>query len=180
MTRLKNQEKAGYFPIPLEVTSLIEKYISAPDGGRILDPCAGEGVALHSLSQGLGLNAYGVELAEDRARMAQVWASNHILHDDYRNLKATKSAFNLLFVNPPYMFAADGDKEAGRAEYQWLVNTRPFLMPGGLLVYVVPHKMLAHRKTVRYLASWYDDVQVKKFPDEILSSIQTGSRLRRA
>lgn len=53
MTRLANSAKAGYFPIPPAVTDLITTYITAPQNGRILDPCAGEGNGdlLNSLSK---------------------------------------------------------------------------------------------------------------------------------
>ena len=46
MTRLANIEKAGYFPLPVSVTDRIISHITAPHGGRLLDPCAGEGAAL--------------------------------------------------------------------------------------------------------------------------------------
>ncbi|MGB4873568.1 MAG: DUF6094 domain-containing protein, partial [Candidatus Promineifilaceae bacterium] len=71
MTRLANIEKAGYFPLPVPVTDLLLSHIAAPHGGRLLDPCAGEGAALVALAAGLGLDPYGVELHEDRAKTAQ-------------------------------------------------------------------------------------------------------------
>ncbi|MCB8944528.1 MAG: hypothetical protein H6658_12330 [Ardenticatenaceae bacterium] len=166
MSRLQNQQEAGYFPIPPEVTDLIINYITAPEGGRVLDPCAGEGEALYQISQALGLVGYGVELAAHRAAAAQQLLGENVLHDDYRNLKTTQGAYNLVYNNPPYMFAADGNIEEGRAEYQWLKNTRPYLQPGGLLVYVVPQHMLRHRQTARYLTSWFSDLNVYRFPDE--------------
>ncbi|MBK8989616.1 MAG: class I SAM-dependent methyltransferase [Chloroflexi bacterium] len=71
MTRLANIEKAGYFPLPPTVTSLIASHITAPHGGRLLDTCGGEGAALVALAESLGLEPYGVELHEDRAKIAQ-------------------------------------------------------------------------------------------------------------
>jgi hypothetical protein len=173
MSRLKNQEKAGFFPIPKEVTSLILNSIHAPDGGRILDPCAGTSEALHQLAINLHMEPYGVELQEDRAIYSQAFLAgemgeeyrNNVIEDDFRNLKTNPNAFNLLYLNPPYMFAADGSLD-GRAEYQWLVGTRPYLQPGGLLVYVVPQHLLRHRQTARYLASWFDDIRAVRFPNE--------------
>ncbi|HUM67304.1 MAG TPA: DUF6094 domain-containing protein, partial [Chloroflexota bacterium] len=65
--RLANLEKAGYFPIAPSVTELVSTHIAAPHGGRILDPCAGEGTALVTFAEKLGLDPFGVELHEGRA-----------------------------------------------------------------------------------------------------------------
>lgn len=163
MSRLMNQEKAGYFPLPPAVTAMLLTYIDAPDAGRALDPCAGKGVALQTLATGLGLHPYGVELNQERAAAAQeCLGAERILQDDYRNLVVPKESFNLLYNNPPYLFVED--KSLGRAEYQWLRDTRPHLQTGGLLVWVVPRHMLAHRSARRYLATWFDRLRVYRFP----------------
>ncbi|HRQ42113.1 MAG TPA: DUF6094 domain-containing protein, partial [Chloroflexota bacterium] len=173
--RLANLEKAGYFPIAPSVTELVSTHIAAPHGGRILDPCAGEGTALVTFAEKLGLDPFGVELHEGRAEAAreavnqliasQATAGKHttrILHDSYLNLITSQGGYNLLYCNPPY----DHDDEDGRLEYQWLVRTRPWLQRGGLLVWVVPQHMLRFRKATRYIISWYDKVQVYRFPDD--------------
>src|SRR5690554_6791272 len=149
MTRLANIEKAGYFPLPLSVTELILSYVSAPHGGRILDPCAGEGTALVTLAKTLDLEPFGVELHDGRAQEAQarveallrerekdepVGAGRHLLNHSYQSLLTSRDGYNLLYLNPPY----DYDDEDGRLEYQWLWRCRPWLQPGGLLVWVVP------------------------------------------
>ena len=54
MSRLANAEKAGYFKIPASVTELLVTHMTAPQGGRILDPCAGEGTALVTFAEKLG------------------------------------------------------------------------------------------------------------------------------
>ncbi|MFQ5401571.1 MAG: DUF6094 domain-containing protein [Anaerolineae bacterium] len=181
MSRLVNLEKAGFYACPPNVTELTLTYIAAPSDGRILDPCAGEGTALVAFSDKLGLDPFGVELHEGRAKAAreavsQLMASRHgsdkgdaaashgtrILHDSYLSLVTSRGGYNLLYLNPPY----DHDDEDGRLEYQWLVRTRPWLQTGGLLVWVVPQHMLRFRKAARYLLSWYDQIQIFRFPDE--------------
>jgi hypothetical protein len=174
MTRLANIEKAGYFPLPPLVTDQIAGHISAPQGGRILDPCAGEGTALLSLAQQLELDPFGVELHEGRAQAARaatnrflagqenpILPHGRILHDSYLNLVTPAHSFNLLYLNPPY----DHDETDGRLEYQWLMRSRPWLQAGGLLIWVVPQHLLRLRKAVRYILSWYEQVQVYRFPD---------------
>ncbi|GIK53463.1 MAG: hypothetical protein BroJett014_24360 [Planctomycetota bacterium] len=181
MTRLANMEIAGFYAAPPEVTHLISEHITALHGGRILDPCAGEGTALVTLAEKLGMEPFGVELHEGRTKAAreavgQLLVSRHgsdnedlttahgtrILHDSYLSLVTSRGGYNLLYLNPPY----DHDDEDGRLEYQWLVHTRPWLQPGGLLVWVVPQHMLRFRKATRYILSWYDQVQIYRFPDD--------------
>ena len=144
MSRLANMEVAGFYACPPAVTNLILTHIAAPHGGRILDPCAGEGAALVAFAETLRLAPFGVELHEGRAEAARttvnqlvndrtaesettVMPTTRILHDSYLNLVTSRGGYNLLYVNPPY----DHDDEDGRLEYQWLVRTRPWLQPGG-------------------------------------------------
>ena len=82
MTRLANGERAGYFPLPLSVINLVCTHMAAPKDGRILAPCAGEGAALVTLADKLGLEPFGVELHEGRVKAAreavsQLMASRH-------------------------------------------------------------------------------------------------------
>ncbi|HKM24898.1 MAG TPA: DUF6094 domain-containing protein, partial [Corynebacterium sp.] len=171
-----NLEKAGFYASPPSVTALIISYIDVPHGGRILDPCAGEGVALVTLADALGLEPFGVELHEGRAQAArqaveellekhsrmQPPGAVHVLQDSYQSLITSRDGFNLLYLNPPY----DSDDEDGRLEYQWLWRCRPWLQTGGLLVWVVPQHLLKFRKAARYVLSHFDDVHVYRFPDE--------------
>ncbi|MBX3059344.1 MAG: hypothetical protein KF770_22975 [Anaerolineae bacterium] len=183
MSRHANVEKAGYFPLPETITPLIASFISAPHGGRIYDPCTGEGTALSTLSLMLHLEPYGVELQDNRAFLAKklirmavrhdspdpIAPENRVLHLSYEFVSSTPEMFNLVYCNPPYMFADemnDKEMEFGRDEYKWMVGTRKNLQPDGLFVWVVPQHMLLHRNSLTYLASWYDNIQAYRFPDE--------------
>ncbi len=181
MTRLANQEKAGYFPLPPSVTDLILSHIAAPHGGRIYDPCAGEGTALVALAEALDLAPFGVELHEERAQAARQQVESlfarrltasrsaklpvkqtRILHDSFLNAKTNRDGFNLLYLNPPY----DHDSEEGRLEYKFLMHLRPFLQPEGLLVYVIPQHVLHMRQLANYLLAHFQDMRVFRFPDD--------------
>jgi 16S rRNA G966 N2-methylase RsmD len=157
------------------VTEQIASHIIAPAGGRLLDPCAGEGTALVAFAEMLGLEPYGVELHEQRATAARqaladlrarrgqpVSAINPLIGDSYLSLRTSRAGYNFLYLNPPY----DEDEEDGRLEYQWLTRCRPWLQAGGLLVWVVPQHLLRFRKATRYILSWFDRVRVYRFPDE--------------
>lgn len=184
MTRLANIEKAGYFPLPPSVTQLIQTHIMAPHGGRILDPCAGEGAALVTLADTFNLELFGVELHEGRAQKARelthkllakrltesrstlLSSQTRILHDSYLSLKTSRDGYNLLYLNPPYDHDhEDGDDRGSRLEYQFLWRTRPYLQSGGLLIYVIPQHILKMRKLAQYVVSHFQDIRVYRFPD---------------
>ncbi len=96
-----------------------------------------------------------------QSRSAQLPDQTRILNDSYLNLVTSKNGYNLLYLNPPY----DWDSEDKRLEYQFLWKTRPWLQPGGLLVYVVPRHILKMRKAAKYIAAHYEQVRVYRFPD---------------
>ena len=79
MARLASQAKAGFYPTPDSVVSLLKTKISFEEGARILDPCCGKGKTLSRLAgptieniNGVSLEikttlTYGVELDHQRA-----------------------------------------------------------------------------------------------------------------
>lgn len=171
MTRIANVAKAGFFPTGDEIVDLIQTWISAPTGGRILDPCAANGEALIPLAKQHNLTPYGVELHEGRARtlrqridkeLPEIDLGRQVISDSFYalNQRFCREAFNLVYCNPPYLIT-----EEGRAEYGWLRETRPLIQPGGLLVYVIPRHMLYFEKTAPYLCTWYEDIEIVRFPD---------------
>ena len=177
MPRLENDAKAGYYPTPDPVTDIISSWISAPAGGRMLDPCGGKGEALIPLAEAHNLIPYGVELHHGRAsemRMnvdrllrqrpdfGQLVDQRFVLAESFYalNQRPLRGAFNLIYANPPYVMTEDG-----RAEYAWLRDTRPLLQPGGLMIWVIPRHMLYNEKVAPYLCTWFDDIRIFRFPD---------------
>ena len=66
MARLASIEKAGFYPTPIGLMSIISSYFTAPHGGRGFDPCSGKGHAIASLCDGLGLEPYTNEIHNER------------------------------------------------------------------------------------------------------------------
>ena len=119
---------------------------------RIIDPCAGEGVALAECKHHLGSNnveAYGVEFDRDRAWHAKTLLDK-VIHGDFQETAISFRRFGLLWLNPPYGDlvgdqAATGDQEAkGRRRLEKLFYQRAhrLLQPGGVMVLIVPHYSL--------------------------------------
>nr|WP_321893775.1 DUF6094 domain-containing protein [Burkholderia cenocepacia] len=149
----RNFVKAGYFPTD-EPT--LERALSAlaPTNGSmcILDPCAGEGVAIAEAAHVLGreqAKAFAVEYDAERARHARSLV-DHCIHSDLMDTLISRQAFGLLWLNPPY---GDLSKDAngnigyqgqGRPRLEKLFYQRalPLLQYGGVLVFIVPHYVL--------------------------------------
>ena len=63
MPRLTSLEKGGYYAFPDEyLPAVASLFAPAAEGGRLLDPCAGEGRALQHLSSSWHLTPYANEL----------------------------------------------------------------------------------------------------------------------
>jgi len=167
--RLAGTAKAGFYPLPEMMIPPILSTISRMNGERtskILDPGCGEGVALTGIARGANLLPFGCELHEQRASYAadavkviENTTSASVINDDYRNIRTERKSFTVLYLNPPYDF----DKESGREEYTWLKAMRPYLAEGGLLIWIVPERILGDRLVQRYLASWFTDLLAYRF-----------------
>jgi hypothetical protein len=143
----RNFAKNGYFPTD-EPT--LERALSAlepaPGNLCILDPCAGEGVAIAEAAHVLGRDrakAYGVEYDAERAAHAR-GLLDHCLHSDLFDTLISRQSFGLLWLNPPYgdlvRDAAGGSPFKGRARLEKLFYERtvPLLEYGGVLVFILP------------------------------------------
>ena len=162
MTRLASIAKAGFYPTPDRVTEWIA-HAARPlstDGGRLLDPCCGEGVAAAALAHAWHLEAYGIEIDTQRAKLAAS-ILHRVLRMDYQFVRTPLHAFQVLFLNPPYDSAAENGK---RLEYQFLRDTTKWLQAGGLLVYIVPQYRVDMRMA-SFLTAAYEQIAAYRFPD---------------
>lgn len=161
--RLAGMEKMGYYPTPLSVVDTIAKWLSVPDASyRILDPCCGEGLAVSSLASLLGGQAetWGVELSPGRAQAASK-RLGQVIQGDWFSVQVTGKSISLLFLNPPY----DHDEGDQRMEIAFLRSTLDTLVTGGVLVYVVPQRLLGYEQVARTLAGYFENLAIRRFPD---------------
>ena len=168
MTRLASTAKAGFYPTPERVTEWIARcVIPSTANGKIIDPCCGEGIAVHYLANAWNLESYGIEIDAERA----LEASSHlhrVLHLDYASARTPHHSFQVLMLNPPYDFA---EGEGRRTEYQFLRDVTKWLQPGGLLVYIVPQYRVDARMA-GFLATTYESLQIYRFPDPEYASFR--------
>ena len=164
--RLEGQSKLGYYPTPEMTLNLLVTWLSTTGDGprRYADPCCGKGEALAAIAAAMGpAETYGIELSDVRA----VEASNmltHVINTGYEYAVLTDETFSLVLLNPPYT----GESETGggtRLEETFLLNTTSRIVPGGVLVYIIPHARI-NEKIARHLAGWYSNLHCFKLPDE--------------
>jgi len=161
MTRLASTAKAGFYPTPERVTEWIARCVVPPTtSGKILDPCCGEGIAVHYLANAWNLESYGIEIDAERALEASA-RLHRVLHLDYMSVRASHHAFQVILLNPPYDFA---EGEGRRTEFQFLRDVTKYLQPGGLLIYLVPQYRVDPRMA-GFLATAYESIRTYRFPD---------------
>ena len=173
MSRLAAQAQAEYYPTPLEVVDLIVPYIQAGSSKerfvRAFDPCCGEGLALERLAAQLRerftvpVQTWGNELHPGRAAAAAA-RLDLALCAPFEALSWLPSSgvANILWLNPPYDWSEDKSKR--RVEDFFIERGTQALVPGGLLLYLIPPAAL-NREAYQRLVMAYRDLQVYRFPD---------------
>jgi SAM-dependent methyltransferase len=186
-----NYVKAGYFPTDEDTLSRIQSALATPPSNarrliRVCDPCCGTGAALadiaqhlvdyqHGLAQPSHIETLGVEFDKDRAWEAKKLLFR-VIHADIHDVVIKPRSLSLLFLNPPYGFGvsdsanmdrniADGAEKAERLERTFLKKTASTLMPGGVLVYIVPFYALDDEIRT-YLARHFKDLRFYMAPEK--------------
>ena len=109
-------------------------FAPAPHGGRLLDPCAGEGRALQHLSDAWRLTPYANELDTDRAAECQArFGPIQAVQGDLYTLRASLGSFSALWCNPPYTWEM-GSGDEKRREFAMLKHAWKWVQPGGYVL----------------------------------------------
>ena len=164
MPRLTSLEKGGYYAFPDEhLPAVASLFAPAPEGGRLLDPCAGEGRALHHLAGAWQLTPYANELDTDRAAACQaLFGPTQAVQGDLHTLRASLGSFPAIWLNPPYTWDL-GNKDDKRRELSMLKHAWKWLQAGGFMAWVV----YAHHVTpdaAAWLAKRSQSVDVWRLP----------------
>jgi hypothetical protein len=183
----RNFAKQGYFPTDADTTARVLSMLSPAAAGtmRILDPCAGEGIALAEVKQHLGpdrTEGYGVEFDAERAWHAKTLL-DRVIHGDFQEILVTFKSFGLLWLNPPYGDlvgdqAATGDIKTGRQRLEKLFYQRAvkLLQPGCVMVLIVPHTSL-DQALAGWIATQFERVAAYRAPiDTYRQAVVVGVR----
>jgi SAM-dependent methyltransferase len=160
MSRLAAKIRCNYYPLPDGEADLIRSCMVFPDQKlSVLDPCAGEGRAMAMITASSKAVRYGIELDSYRAEVAAK-VLDHVIQGDALNAYSRVESFGLIYSNPPFddEFGESGNR---RFEVLFLSHFARWLVPGGVLVYVLPAPQLAG--CAQILASHFRNVQIFRF-----------------
>ncbi len=174
MSRLAAREKGEYYPTPISVVNRIARHLALPKKVparrvvRLMDTSAGKGEALARLAKTLRredipLETWGVEINPKRAAKAS-GVLDSVLNAPFQvaSWKSAKTPpASLLFQNPPYDVGSTG----GRLETDFMRWGTRWLVPGGVLVWIIPYKTLTSSAAFDLLRS-YENIRVYRFPDD--------------
>lgn len=157
----------GHYPTPETMVELMKNYLSFPASPfTALDPCCGEGDALAALVSGTSATTYGVELDLQRAEESKTRLHN-VLGCGIEETRIQRHSCSLLLLNPPYdelTLEEEAETNTERQERAFLRMTLPYLIPGGVLVYIIPQNRI-DKAIARLLASRLEHIHVFRFPD---------------
>ena len=154
--------KMGYYPLPESEGGKLRALLSFPQPASVIDPCVGQGTALHLVTANAEVRRYGVELDAERARIASSRGIETIQGNAFDAI-AKPESFSLLYLNPPY------DSEIGsvannRMERLFLDHTYRWLVPEGVLALIIPFERLYD--CVGVLGSHFGRLSVLRMTDE--------------
>jgi hypothetical protein len=153
---------------PILAERIVRNLLAFPEGKavNVLDPTAGEGDLLVPCRDIPLARLYGVEISAERAERARSCLSHaEIVACAIEGVSIPKASMSLVLCNPPYFF-----QDGKRAEYRIIADTGTLLMPGGIMVAIIPARSAWDGTMVNHWCRWYDHVQVWKFPDRTVSS----------
>jgi hypothetical protein len=165
--RLEAQKKLGFYPAPPPVIALIASHLQADPQAVALDPCAGEGEAIHQLTRGLGIpetRVLAIELDEARgnATRERLAGGRVLAPANFLATATTPGCVSLAYVNPPFDHEATGGR---REETSFLIQVSRLLKPRGILVAILPERTATRDEVTRHIETYYEEVELFKFPN---------------
>ncbi len=179
--RLEAAIKMGFYPAPVSAIELIAKKLKVDPNAVMLDPCAGEGVAVQYLAHLVGLDESRVVAAElDEGRSItladRLKRSSIARTTDFLSCYAPHGSASLVYLNPP--FTGELGYGSDRCELTFLAKATSVLKPAGILVFIIPENQVAVVRA--YIHNHYEDCEYIRFPDDVrkYKEIAIFARLR--
>ena len=162
MARNAARLKMGYYPLPSSDALRLRSHLEFPVQSTAIDPCAGTGAALLTLTRDANVELHAVEL--DTARADAAAASGiRTVQGNIFDAHAKSESFSLLYLNPPY------DSEINltgnrRLERLFLDHTLRWLVPHGVLIFVIPYEQVLD--CVKLLSDHFTRLMVMRLLDD--------------
>jgi SAM-dependent methyltransferase len=169
---LANRANAGFEPTPARYAQIIADHILAfaphqlrpGEAYTVLEPCIGVGDLAAPIAALPGVQLYAVEQDPQRADHSRTrFPAATILTTDLAAIKLSPSSFSLALCNFPYGY---DQLLGGRLEYQMLKQVTDALLPGGVLVDIVPARSGWDNLTIAYIGKHYERIHAWRFFDE--------------
>ena len=172
MSHLNNIANYGFQAINPQATSLIASYVSTdhPDTVRVVDPCAGEGVAAATLATAWNIpntNLYLNELNDTRAQACRALTNHTVSCDTLAWLRSSRGAFQVAYLNPPFGTQEKGEDRSEVLFFRRVIEEGEWLQVGGVAILVTPQDVFARPTVINHLARMYDDIQAFALPANI-------------
>src|SRR2546428_25548 len=142
---------------------IVRGLLSFPQGKTttVLDPTAGGGDLLLPCGETPLPWLYGVEISAERTAVASARLPQaELVTCAFEGVSIPKGSMSLVLANPPYFF-----QDGKRAEYRIIADAGTLLVPGGILVAIIPARSAWDGTMINHWCRWYDRVRVWKFPD---------------
>ncbi len=166
MARPPSVAKLGYYPCPESQVDLLTTWLSNPNRSRLVDPCIGEAEALVQIKDNLGGNCetWGIELSPERFAIAAPRV-DRCLPTSFYLAKWWDRSVSFAWVNPPYDHSEYRDVAGNKIRHErlFIQKCASKLVPGGIMVGVIPQAQLADDALATVLAGWFDRLRVFKF-----------------
>jgi hypothetical protein len=170
---LENLARSAFVRTPPTLAErIVRNLLVFPEGraANVLDPTVGEGDLLVPCRDIPLARLYGVEISAERTeRACSRLPRAEIVACAIEGVSIPKSSMSLVLANPPYFF-----QDGKRAEYRIIADTGMLLVPGGVMVAIIPARSAWDGTMVNHWCRWYERVQVWKFPDRT-ASVEEGA-----
>jgi hypothetical protein len=160
---LANLSRSAFVRTPRPLASrVVHHLLTWPRQSTVLDPTAGEGDLLWPTLPLPGVRRFGIEISAERAEIArqELCDQAHILTSAVEAVHVPKASMSVVLANPPYFFTS-----GKRAEYLIISRAGESLLPGGILVGIIPARSAWDAVMIKHWCQWYEAVRVWKAPD---------------
>ena len=134
----------------------------------LLEPCFGDAKALEAFLKGTHgdkseVKKFGVEMNPESFEGAKDFFDYALNEDFLKGVRITPKAFSLIFTNPPYGECNEGKD---RLETEFLKRFYSYLMPGGILVLIIPRACMEDKNFIRDYAARFETKAIYRFDDK--------------
>lgn len=162
---LMNEGKMGAYYTDTQHCRRIGRLLEFPEEFIALEPSIGDGSAIAATLEGAAVfpKVYGVELNQHTYEEIKKDDRFYVIGADFLNgIKVSNKSFSYVFSNPPY--GVDADRKE-RLEKLFMEKFFNYMIPGGILCYVIPYPVFMDEKFLKPFFSRFNPLAVFRFDD---------------